>query len=234
MLKLKLYQSTPYSCPYIPSNTAHHYTTDPSQVLSKEVHSQLVDLGFRRAGSRIHRPNCHICKQCVPLRIPTNNFQASRSQKRIMTKNMDISVEIVTTPNYCEYFDLYSQYIIYKHPESEIMHAAEDTFDNFLYCNWAETFAVEFRLPSNELICVAICDPLIQGWSAVYTFYSVKYLQRSLGIFSILKQVEILHQQNLKYLYLGFWIKDCDKMNYKSKFKPCEGFKQDQWIKINE
>ena len=234
MLKLKLYQSTPYSCPYIPGNTAHHYTTDSSQYLSKDIYSQLIDLGFRRTGDRLHRPNCLNCKQCISLRIPTADFQASRSQKRCLAKNADLSVEIKPSPDHCEYFDLYNQYILSKHPESEIMHGVEDTFENFLFCNWSETFAVEFRLPSNDLICVSICDPLMQGCSAVYTFYSIEHPQRSLGIFSILKQIELSKEKNLDYLYLGYWIKDCDKMNYKSQFKPCEGFKNEQWTIINE
>ncbi|MEM8844969.1 MAG: arginyltransferase [Pseudomonadota bacterium] len=233
MLKLKLYQSTAYSCPYIPSNTAHHHTTDPAQSLSKDIYSQLINLGFRRAGSRIHRPNCLNCKQCISLRIPVLGFQATRTQKRSLTKNEDLNVKIINSPDHSKYYDLYNNYIISKHPESDSMHDAIDTFDNFLFSDWSETFAIEYRLPSSELVCVSICDPLKQGWSAVYTFYNISYSQRSLGVFSILKQIELLHRQNLDYLYLGYWIEDCEKMNYKTQFKPCEGFTNNQWIKLN-
>ena len=234
MYKLKLYQSVPYSCPYIPSNTAHHYTTDPNASLSTELYSSLINIGFRRAGERVHRPNCKTCDQCVSLRIPVCHFDHSKSQRRIQNKNLDLSTTMVNQPDYSIYLSLYEKYISDRHPESETMQEAEDTFENFLFSTWSDTFALEFRLPSNELICVSICDPIEKGWSAVYTFYNLDYSKRSLGTYSILKQIELLKSEDLDYLYLGYWIRDCEKMNYKTQFKPCEGFKNEQWIPIND
>ena len=234
MLKLRLYQSMPYSCPYIPTNTAHHYTTEPNLVLNNDIYSQLINIGFRRAGERIHRPNCSSCKQCVSLRIPVAKFSSSRSQKRIINKNADLSISIVTEPKQQDYYSLYFKYISQRHPETESMQEVQDTFEHFFFSPWSNSFAIETRLADNKLICVAICDPLEQGWSAVYTFFDPDYAKYSLGTFSILSQIKLLQQHQLDYLYLGYWIKDCDKMNYKTQFKPCEGFIDEQWITINE
>ena len=234
MFKLRLYQSTPYSCPYIPTNTAHHYTSDSNLPLSSNIYSELINMGFRRAGDRIHRPNCLSCSQCVSLRIPIRDFTPSKSQRRITHKNLNLESHVVINPDTLEYLDLYQQYIITKHPETESMQEAQDTFENFLFSSWSDTFSIEFRLPSKELVCVAICDPLIQGWSAVYTFYNTEYAQLSLGTYSILKQISLLKERGLDYLYLGYWIKDCDKMNYKTQFRPCEGFTDEQWTLIKE
>ena len=234
MFKLRLYQSVPYSCPYIPTNTAHHYTTEPNLALSSDIYSQLIDMGFRRAGNRVHRPNCLRCSQCVSLRIPVECFSESRSQRRVSKRNLNLDTTVVINPDYTQYLSLYEHYINSRHPETISMHDALDTFENFLFSPWSDTFAVEFRLPTQELICVSICDPLEQGWSAVYTFFDTNYSSHSLGTFSILKQIELLKQRDLEYLYLGYWINDCDKMNYKTHFRPCEGFTNDQWITINE
>ena len=234
MLKIKLYQSVPYSCPYIPSNIAHHYTTDPNLLLSAPIYSSLIEMGFRRAGERIHRPNCKTCDQCVSLRIPVSQFTPNKSQRRVINKNQDLTSWVVKSPRHEDYIDLYEQYITSKHPESEGMQEAEDTFDNFLFSRWSEAFAIEYREPSNQLVCVSICDPVEHGWSAVYTFYDLEYAQRSLGTFSILTQIELLKDRKLDYLYLGYWIRDCKKMNYKTNFKPCEGFINEQWVTIND
>lgn len=232
MMKLRLYQSTPYRCLYIPKNIAHHHTSDPNILLSKEIYNSLIQIGFRRAGDRIHRPNCRSCNQCVSLRIPVDAFIQTKSQRRIWRKNSNLKVNVVIEPNYNEYLDLYNRYINHRHPESETMQEAEDTFINFLFSRWSETFSIEYRLPSQQLVCVSICDPLAHGWSAVYTFFSIEHSHLSLGTYSILKQIQLLNDDGFDYLYLGYWIRDCDKMNYKTNFTPCEGFIEDKWTTI--
>ena len=234
MFKLRLYQSMPYSCPYIPSNTAHHYTTEPNLPLTTELYSQLINMGFRRAGDRIHKPNCSQCQQCVSLRIPVAKFSPNRTQRRISQNNSHLIIKLNTAPKHADYFALYDKYIKQRHPESESMHDIEDTFEHFFFCMWSHTFAIETYTADNQLICVAICDPLVQGWSAVYTFYDTDYAKNSLGTFSILSQIQLLQKQQLEYLYLGYWIRDCAKMNYKTQFQPCEGFTNEQWTAIND
>lgn len=232
MATLRLYQSTPAQCPYLPKHTAHHHISDPNIALSSQLYSSLIDIGFRRAGDRIHRPNCIHCDQCVSVRIPVAKFAANKNQRRILNKNRDITSTVVTDPTPQKYYGLYRQYILSRHPETESMQNVEDTFENFLFSRWSHTFAVEFRLPANELICVAICDPVIQGWSAVYTFYNTEYSHRSLGIYAILEQINFVRELKLEYLYLGYWVSDCEKMNYKSRFRPCEGFIHEQWTPL--
>ena len=234
MFNFRLYQSVPYSCPYIPINSAQHHTTEPGATLSSDVYSELINIGFRRAGNRIHRPNCLNCTQCISLRIPVRSFRANRSQRRVFNKNSNLNVDVVINPDYSDYLELYQDYIRHRHPETENMQQALSTFEDFLFSPWSDTFSIEFRLPTQQLVCVAICDPLIQGWSAVYTFYDVEYSHLSLGTFSIVKQIELLKHRSLDYLYLGYWINDCDKMSYKTQFRPCEGFTNQQWITLHD
>ena len=233
MATIRLYQSTPYPCPYLPEQTAHHHISDPKIPLTPKLYSGLIDVGFRRAGERIHRPNCIRCKECISLRVPVAKFTPNKSQKRLLKRNTEITTKIVTNPDYCKYYNLYQQYIFKRHPESVSMQNVEDTFQNFLFSRWSQTFLIEFFLNNNELVCVAICDPLVQGWSAVYTFYNTEYQALGLGNYAVLKQIELLQESELDYLYLGYWIKDCDKMNYKTRYKPCEGYTNEQWVQLN-
>jgi leucyl-tRNA---protein transferase len=68
------------------------------------------------------------------------------------------------------------------------------------------------------------------GFSAVYTFFEPGLQKRSLGHYAILRQIELCRENDLPYLYLGYWIKDCEKMKYKSRYQPAEGFINGLWI----
>ena len=105
-----------------------------------------------------------------------------------------------------------------------------DKYLDFLTSHWSKTTFFEFR-EADEVIGVAATDIVINGLSAVYTFFksSSEYQKRSLGVYSILWQAEEARHRNLKWLYLGYWIKDCNKMNYKDKYQPLEYFYNHQW-----
>ena len=55
--------------------------------------------------------------------------------------------------------------------------------------------------------------------------------KRSLGTYSILSLIEWTEAQGLDYLYLGYQIDNCDKMNYKARFTPNERLIGNQWKK---
>lgn len=234
MTTLQLFKSTTYPCSYLPKYDAKNVFTSPKNTLNPDIYDALINIGFRRSGEIILRPACDHCQQCVSLRIPVSSFLPSKSQRRIIKSNADLKTNIIVTPDYSRYHHLYQQYIKSRHPDSESMQNVDTIFDTFLSSKWSNTFSIEFSLPNNELICVAICDPLKDGWSDVYTFYKPDLTKRGLGNFAILAQIELLQQRAEKYLYLGYWIKDCNKMNYKTQFKPCEGFINDQWTLLND
>ena len=56
-------------------------------------------------------------------------------------------------------------------------------------------------------------------WSAFYCFYDPDYKDFSLGKYAVLKQIELAREQQIDWLYLGYYIKNCQKMNYKNQFK---------------
>jgi arginine-tRNA-protein transferase len=107
--------------------------------------------------------------------------------------------------------------------------ATREQFEAFIKTKTIDTRFFMFYL-ENKLISVSVTDSLENGLSAVYTFFEPTEIKRSLGIFSILYQLQICHTLSLPYLFLGYWIKDCPKMQYKSNFRPIEMLIDGKWI----
>ena len=108
-----------------------------------------------------------------------------------------------------------------------------------MLADWCDIHFIEFytisELNVKELIGVAVTDVVKSGLSAVYTFFDPEQgSQRGLGNFAILWQINYALEQDMVYLYPGFWIKECRKMNYKIRFQPIEGLHKGKWINLEK
>ena len=108
--------------------------------------------------------------------------------------------------------------------------ASEDQFRSFLLSPWSASFFICLYL-GEKLLSVAVTDQQAKGLSAIYTFFEPNEDKRSLGVLSILQQIEVCRSLNLPYLYLGYWVKDCGKMAYKTDYRPAEFFVDNKWIR---
>ena len=82
------------------------------------------------------------------------------------------------------------------------------------------------------MIAVAVVDELLDGFSAIYTFFDPDLDSRSVGRFAILWQIEKARELELDYLYLGYWIRGCRKMAYKSEYRPLEIYVNGRWSSL--
>ncbi len=62
----------------------------------------------------------------------------------------------------------------------------------------------------------------------VYLF-DPDYADRSLGTFAILSQLELARRTGRSWLYLGYLVEACRKMNYKRQYLPHELLVQGEW-----
>jgi arginine-tRNA-protein transferase len=116
--------------------------------------------------------------------------------------------------------------------------------EKFLLSDWCDIHFIEFYSVSldedssacdKKLIGVAVTDVVGSGLSAVYTFFeSDAGRQRGLGNYAVLWQIEYARKKKLEYVYPGFWIKDCRKMNYKTRYQPIEGLQRGKWILLEK
>lgn len=226
--EIKFYSTLPHPCSYLEERQAVTIFMDPDQTLDRSQATILSRHGFRRSGSHIYRPNCPTCQACIPVRIPVEMFIPKRSFRRVIKRNSDLEVNWVETIDNDESFELYAHYINTRHSDGDMYPATRQQYQQFLVEGLSNTKYVSFRV-NDKLVAVAVMDQLDDGFSAVYTFFKPEMAERSLGRLAILWQIEHCKQANLPYLYLGYWIKNCDKMNYKTQFRPLELYIEDRW-----
>ncbi|MBO6658808.1 MAG: arginyltransferase [Pseudomonadales bacterium] len=230
--ELRFFTTPAHDCSYLEGKQAITLFADPLAKIDKELYSSLSSVGFRRSGTHIYRPYCQSCTACIPVRLPAALFAPRRRHKRVMQANHGVSITSHEPALTEEYFKLYDSYISERHDDGDMYPASRDQFQSFLVDGRPEARFYEFR-DSDKLLAVAVADELNDGLSAIYTFFDPKEDARSLGVFAILWLIEHARELELDYLYLGYWIKQCQKMSYKMDYKPIELYVNNSWIKLD-
>lgn len=218
-----------HECSYLPNKQATTLFVDPQIDIDNATYGLLANLGFRRSGEHVYRPHCAACRACISVRIDVERFNPSRSQRRLLKNNADLAVQLQPATFVAEHFELYKSYMQHRHAGSSMDDADPEHYCRMMLANWCDTRLLVLRL-DEQLVAVAITDWLEDGLSAVYTYYDPRMTKRAPGIFSILQQVAIARQQGKRYVYLGYWIAQCDKMSYKNRFNGLEYFSGHRWL----
>ena len=230
---VSIFATGQHTCAYLPDRTARTLFVDPREPLDTAGYATLVDQGFRRSGAYVYRPGCPSCRACLSLRIPVREFSPRRRHRRCIAHNADLIVTPVAPRFDAAQYELYCRYINSRHVGSQMANPSVRQFLDFLRADWCETRFYEFRRADGELLAVSVIDELRQGLSAVYTFYEPKLSERSLGTYAILWQIAEARRRGLDYVYLGYWIADCDKMRYKRDFLPHEVYRDGAWERVD-
>ncbi len=226
--KPEMFLSMPHPCSYLPGRVATSLFVDPRAPLDSAAYGSYMRLGFRRSGDLVYRPHCRDCQACIPVRVPVNLFQPTRSQRRILGRNTDLKVT-AQAPGYDpQHFALYLRYQKTRHPGGGMDDPDPQKYTNFLLSRHVHTVFYEMRLQS-RLIGVAVVDHLSDGLSAVYTFFDPHERRRGLGTFAVLWQIERARQLGLTHVYLGYLIRESQKMSYKENYHPLEAYLDGRW-----
>ena len=228
LLSLRFFVTPLHTCNYFADRQAVTLVVDPDSQLDTRQYSELSALGFRRSGEHVYRPHCPSCRDCIPIRLEVERFWPNRSQRRIWRLNEQLELISRAAVFDESHYRLYRNYIRSRHPDGGMDQDDPEQYQRFILTDWCPTRLYELR-EKGQLLAVAVTDELENGLSAVYTFYDPLKQDRGLGTYTILRQIEECKRRNLKWLYLGYWIPESPKMQYKSRFKPFEYFDGQVW-----
>jgi len=190
--------------------------------MSKEQLSKYIQNGWRRFGALIHRPSCDNCKECQSLRVDVDKFKFSKSIRRVIDKNKDIRVFLGAPRVDKERVDLYNKYHKFMETKKgwEYKELTKEAYaKSFLSLRVEGAYEITYFL-DDKLIGIDIVDIVNDGISSTYFVYDTDFRDRGLGNFSIYQNILIAKTRKLQWLYLGYYVKGCASLEYKSKFKP--------------
>ena len=200
------------------------------------LNDALSKQGFRRSQNVLYRPTCPGCSACLSARIRVEDFEPSKSQRRVARRNADLARETATPLATEERFALFRSYLRIRHGESEMADMSIQEFAAMIEETPVRSFLIDYFAPTENggrtLVAVCLSDVLDDGMSMVYSFYDPDCVRTSLGTYAILDHVAIAREAGLPFVYLGYWVHGSPKMGYKSKFGALEIYKDGDWQKI--
>ena len=225
----QFYSTMLATCPYLENRQEQRIVTNLSADGDEQFFDQMTRAGFRRSQRYLYRPACPGCDACIPVRIPVKQFEWSRSWRRIANRNADLIAEECPARVTEEQFDLFRVYLRARHDEGGMAGMAFSDYREMVENAPSTSLMIEYRNAENQLVAVCLTDRLLSGLSGVYKFFDPSEPRRSLGSYVILWHINRTEELGLDYVYLGYWIQDCRKMAYKTRFKPMERLSRKGW-----
>ena len=234
----QFYLTPPAPCPYLPDRTERKVFTKLSGPLSRQIHESLARVGFRRSQNIAYRPACDGCSACTSVRVQVDDFTLSRTFRRTMAANADLSVQAVDPLAMEEHYYLLKSYLGERHAGGGMASMGVLDFVSMVEDTTIDTQIVEYRLPperrgaSGRLVACALTDVMSDGLSMVYSFFDPDLSDRSLGTFMVLDHIARARKAGLPFVYLGYLVEGCRKMAYKGRYGPLEGHGSEGWTAL--
>lgn len=239
----QFYLTAPQPCPYLPNKQERKVFTHLVGEKAIQVNDMLTHGGFRRSQNIAYRPACENCRACVSSRVIVGEFKPSKNMKRIMQRNSDLIGEELPPSPTSEQFSVFRTYLDDRHWDGGMVDMTSLDYAMMVEDTHVNTMLIEYRLRGPDsgingkgegpLIATALTDILDNGLSMVYSFFDPFESPRGLGSFMILDHIVRARKRGLPYVYLGYWVKGSQKMDYKTRFRPQEHLTMTGWEKFD-
>ena len=235
----QFYLTAPSPCPYLPGQEERKVFTHLVGERAGELNDLLTHGGFRRSQSIAYRPACDSCRACVSVRVIADEFRPSRNMRKVMSRNANIVSDMRPLLPTSEQYSVFRSYLDSRHHNGGMADMTVLDYAMMIEDSHVQTRLVEYRRRgpdsgitgrgAGELLAVTLVDVLSDGLSMVYSFFDPDHAARSLGTFMILDHIARAQRMNLDYVYLGYWVRNSKKMDYKGRFLPQERLMPEGW-----
>ena len=233
----QFYVTAPQECPYLEKQIERKLFTALNGSDSQVLNNALSKQGFRRSQNVLYRPSCADCSACLSARIPVKHFSFTKSEKRVLKRNLSLNRNIKTPWATSEQFDLFKRYVEVRHDKGGMSGMDQAEFSSMIEESSVKTILCEYSIQNEQTetaVAVSLTDIIEDGLSMVYSFYEPKLAEQSLGKYMILDHINLTKEMNLEHLYLGYWVKGSAKMDYKSQYNPLEVFINGKWSQLDQ
>jgi arginyl-tRNA--protein-N-Asp/Glu arginylyltransferase len=222
---LEQFREKPRACAYLPRETAQLDIRVMLDVTEGELES-LLERGWRRFGPIYFRPSCAQCTECVSLRVLAARFAPSKSQRRAARAAAGLR-RVVGPPQVDDArLELYARWHVAResargweaNPQTRERYALEFAFPH----PCAREAAFYDDEAGGRLVGIGLFDETPNALSAAFFYYDPAYAQRSLGTANVLSLVDEARSEGRPYVYLGYRVRECRSLQYKSSFRPHE------------
>ncbi len=234
----RFFVTAPAPCPYVPGRTERKVFAELKGASAVEMSEALGRIGFRRSQNVVYRPSCDFCQACVSVRVMAPMFVPTTSQKKLLRRHADLEVSACEPWATAEQWSLLRHYLAVRHPQGGMATMDAHDYADMVEQTPVDTVVVEYREPSKDglpgkLVGCCLTDKQSDGLSMIYSFYDPDNVtRRGLGSFIILDHIIRAGDAGLPYVYLGYWIDDCDRMAYKKSYQPAEALIAGIWKRM--
>ncbi len=231
----RFFVTAPAPCPYLPGRTERKVFAELKGTDVAGMNEALGSIGFRRSQNVVYRPSCDFCQACISLRVLATRFKPSASQRRLLRRHQDLEVHACEPWATDEQWELLRRYIGDRHPQGGMAGMDGHDYADMVEQSPVDTVVVEYREPSEggrpgRLVGACLTDKQSDGLSMIYSFYETGDGARDgLGSYIILDHIMRAGLAGLPHVYLGYWIEQCERMAYKTRFQPSELLIGGQW-----
>lgn len=220
------------ACPYRDGQVARLPLFRQLARLGPDATDLAFAAGERRVGRALYHTACPTCRACEPIRVLVDEFEPTRSQRRVVGRWTGLGrVTVGPAIASAERVALYNAHKRMRglaHDDDEPM--TEDAYHGWLVDSCVPTIEMCYWL-GERLVGVGIVDVGRTAASSVYFYFDPdpEIAKLSPGVWSAINEIEFCRRTGRTHLYLGLYVADCRHLVYKADYGPNERFVDGDW-----
>lgn len=219
-------------CPYLRGRVARMPLFRQLEPLGLDDADARFASAERRVGQALYHTACPSCSECKGLRVLVDEFEPSRSQRRVLNRWPDNGRVLIGRPA----VDDARLALFNKHKQERgLVEPGDEQMNALGYAGWLvqscfQTIEMRYYL-GDRLVGVGVLDVGRTSLSSVYFYFDPdpEVARFSPGTYSVLKEIEFCRRTDRRHLYLGLYVKDCRQLAYKATYNPHERLVDGDW-----